>query len=140
MVLGSYAFIWGQREWSFCLEHNTFINYPCVNLQQNFKRQIPWPPALGLASTVQYERRHVPNRFVHLFLTDSGVACFLFPIEAQASEVNCWSLSLSNTFCIGWQGVRFLNLIHTEIYKGGGSLPKKCLQSLVKEATGIQTK
>lgn len=52
----------------------------------------------------------IPNWFVSLFLTDSGDACIFFPIDAQASGVNCGSMSLSNTFCIGWQGIKIAGL------------------------------
>lgn len=63
------------------------------------------------------EQRHVSKLICSLFLTDSGDACIFFPIDAQASGVNCGSMSLSNTFCIGWQGIRLLIEIHLETSK-----------------------
>lgn len=68
------------------------------------------PTETTLAATVHVSRDMIPNWFVSLFLTDSGDACIFFPIDAQASGVNCGSMSLSNTFCIGWQGIKIAGL------------------------------
>lgn len=66
------------------------------------------PPRYNTNSYCTREQRHVSKLICSLFLTDSGDACIFFPIDAQASGVNCGSMSLSNTFCIGWQGIRSL--------------------------------
>lgn len=106
-------FFWGQRERSFCPENRNLLSF---TLKQNhsYPKQVILeanslaPPRYNTNSYCTREQRHVSKLICSLFLTDSGDACIFFPIDAQASGVNCGSMSLSNTFCIGWQGIRSL--------------------------------